>query len=155
LAIRHWHGPFRRRAGDPSRSVRNGLHESWPPAGLSAPIMLCTNVLSSKRLFEEGCVMKIWASLIGICGLLAFAQPVTVAHAKVSVEVTTGGSSWGKGRISCSRGARILRDRGYRDIVRKDCYGRFYVYRAWRDSRRYEIALDARSGRVVDRRRVR
>lgn len=65
------------------------------------------------------------------------------------------GSSINSGRpISCSQGERLLRNRGFRDIRRVDCRGRFFVYRAWRSGSRFEVAINSRNGRVVDMRRI-
>ena len=88
---------------------------------------------------------------------LSLAAPVAVpspAHA-VTINITIG-SNLNNGRaITCRDGERILRRRGFRDIRRVDCRGRFFVYRARRDGRRYEIAVSAHNGRVVDLRRLR
>jgi hypothetical protein len=49
----------------------------------------------------------------------------------------------------------LLRNRGFRDVRRVDCGGRFFVYRAWRGNTRFEIAIRASNGQVVDVRRLR
>jgi hypothetical protein len=73
----------------------------------------------------------------------------------VTVNITIG-TSLNSGRsISCSQGERLLRNRGFRDIRRIDCRGRFFIYRAWRNGRRFEIAIRASTGHVVDVRRIR
>jgi hypothetical protein len=75
------------------------------------------------------------------------------AHA-VTIDIRIGTNiSNGRG-ISCGQGERFLRLRGYRDIRRVDCTGRFFVYRAWRGGSRFEIAIRSRDGRVVDKRRL-
>lgn len=80
--------------------------------------------------------------------------PTTTAHA-ATVEISVGSILNGGRGISCGQGERMLRLRGYRDIRRVDCAGRFFVYRGWRGAGRYEIAVRARDGRVVDKRRLR
>jgi hypothetical protein len=97
------------------------------------------------------------ATIFGIV-LCLLATPVVVvptpAHA-VTVNINIG-SNLNNGRpISCREGERRIRDRGFRDVRRVDCRGRFFVYRAWRGSQRFEIALDSRNGRVSDVRRIR
>lgn len=73
----------------------------------------------------------------------------------VTVDITIG-TSLNHGRaISCRQGERILRNRGFRDIRRIDCRGRFYIYHARRGGNRFEIAISAHNGRVVDVRRLR
>ena len=82
------------------------------------------------------------------------ALPPPAAEA-VTININVGSSiSNGRG-ISCSQGAQRLRNRGFRDIRRIDCRGRYFVYRAWRSGNRYEITLRSRDGRVVNVRRIR
>jgi hypothetical protein len=72
----------------------------------------------------------------------------------VSINISIG-TSLNTGRaISCSEGARRIRDRGFRDVRNVDCRGRYFVYRARRGRDRYEIAVSRRNGRVVDFRRI-
>lgn len=89
--------------------------------------------------------------------VLSLVVPVelpTPAHA-VTVNIHIG-SNLNNGRpITCRDGERRLRNRGFRNIQRRDCRGRFFVYRATRDGRRFEITLNSRNGRVVDMRRLR
>ena len=88
---------------------------------------------------------------------LSFAVPVaspTSAHA-ITVEINIG-TSLNNGRaISCRDGERILRNRGFRNIRRVDCRGRFYVYHARRGAFLFEIAINSHNARVVDFRRLR
>ena len=88
---------------------------------------------------------------------LGFAAPVaspTPAHA-VTVNIHIG-TNLNNGRaITCRDGERILRRHGFRDIRRVDCRGRFFVYHARRGGSRFEIAVSAHNGRVVDLRRIR
>jgi hypothetical protein len=89
--------------------------------------------------------------------LLGLVVPVALpapAHA-VTVNINIG-TNLNNGRaITCLGGERLLRSRGFRDVRRVDCRGRFFVYRARRASSHFEIALRARDGRVVDLRRIR
>jgi hypothetical protein len=97
-------------------------------------------------------------SLFAFLGLiLGLAAPValpTPAHA-VTIEINIGASLNHGRAITCRDGERLLRNRGFRDIRRVDCRGRFFVYRARRATGRFEIALSAHNGRVVDLRRIR
>lgn len=88
---------------------------------------------------------------------LSLAAPVAMPTQAQAVTININiGSSLNNGRaISCAEGERILRRRGFRDVRRVDCRGRFFVYRAWRDGRRFEIAVSRHNGRVVDMRRIR
>jgi len=88
------------------------------------------------------------AALLPVAGLPAPAEAVTV-----NINI---GTSLNNGRgISCAQGERILRNRGFRDVRRMDCRGRYFVYRAWRGGSRFEIAVRSSTGRVVDMRRIR
>jgi hypothetical protein len=78
--------------------------------------------------------------------------PTATYAASIDIQIGTNLNN-GRG-ISCSQGERLLRFRGFRDIRRVDCTGRFFVYRAWRGGSRFEIAIRSRDGRVVDKRRL-
>jgi hypothetical protein len=95
-----------------------------------------------------------WVSLGLAFSLLLtpVALPTEASAATVTISMGTSVSN-GRG-ISCSQGERRLRNRGFRDIRRIDCRGRFFVYRAWRGSNRFEIAIRQRDGRIVDMRRI-
>jgi hypothetical protein len=87
-------------------------------------------------------------------GFVVPAASPTPAHA-LTIEINIG-TSLNNGRaITCRDGERILRNRGFRDIRRVDCRGRYFVYHARRGAFRFEIAISARNGRVVDFRRLR
>ncbi|TCU20418.1 hypothetical protein [Rhizobium sullae] len=80
-------------------------------------------------------------------------QPAFAQSVDVNIRI---GTSLNNGRsITCSQGERLLRLRGFRDIRRIDCRGRFFIYRAWLGIRRFEVALNSRDGRVVDMRPIR
>ena len=73
----------------------------------------------------------------------------------VTIEINIG-TNLNNGRaITCRDGERLLRNRGFRDVRRVDCRGRFFVYRARRGTGLFEIGLSSRNGRVVDLRRIR
>lgn len=97
---------------------------------------------------------NLFVSLALIIGLFAPVAMPTPAEA-VTVNITIGTSMNNGRRISCSDGERLIRNRGFRDVRRIDCRGRFFVYRARRGSQRYEIALNSQNGRVADFRRIR
>lgn len=89
--------------------------------------------------------------MVGFVSPVSFTTPAEAVTVNINI-----GSSLNNGRsISCGQGERLLRNRGFRDIRRVDCRGRFFIYRAWRGGNRFEIALDRRNGRVVDMRRIR
>ncbi len=78
----------------------------------------------------------------------------TEASAQTHISISVGSNLNSGRRLSCSQGERLLRSRGFRDVRRIDCRGRFFVYRGWRGSSRFEIAIRQRDGRVVDMRRM-
>jgi hypothetical protein len=82
------------------------------------------------------------------------ALPAPAAYAS-SVSISIGTNLNHGRRITCTQGERILRNRGFRDIRRVDCRGRFFVYRARRGNNRFEIAINSHNGRVVDVSRIR
>lgn len=88
---------------------------------------------------------------------LSLAVPVAMPEPAQAISINIQiGNSLNHGRaISCREGERILRNRGFRDIRRVDCGGRFFIYRARREGGRYEIAVNRHNGRVVDVRRIR
>lgn len=95
--------------------------------------------------------------LVGpIVALLVLAAPgaAPVSASSVTVNINVGSSiSSGRG-ITCREGERLLRNRGFRDVRRIDCRGRYFVYRGWRSGDRFEVVLRSRDGRVVSRRRI-
>ncbi len=82
--------------------------------------------------------------------------PVALPTAAIAQSVSiTIGTNLNRGRgISCSQGERLLRNRGFRNVRRINCRGRFFIYRAWRGNTRFEIAVRQSNGRVVDARRI-
>ncbi|TIL30472.1 MAG: hypothetical protein E5Y83_19550 [Mesorhizobium sp.] len=96
----------------------------------------------------------VFACLALVLGLVAPAAVPAPAQA-VTIEINIG-TNLNNGRaITCRDGGRLLRNRGFRDVRRVDCRGRFFVYRARRAGGNFEIALRERDGRVVDLRRIR
>ncbi len=88
---------------------------------------------------------------------IAFAAPLAVpAYVEAATPTLAIGSSLNNGRaISCSQGQRLLRNRGFRDVRRVDCRGRFFVYRAVRSGSRFEVVLNSHTARVTNVRRIR
>jgi hypothetical protein len=100
-----------------------------------------------------------WKRFLALPAVLLALMLVPVASAPADASVTINiniGSSISNGRgISCAQGERMLRNRGFRDVRRIDCRGRYFVYRAWRGGSRYEITVRSSNGRVVNIRRIR
>lgn len=81
------------------------------------------------------------------------AMPTFAQAATVDLKV---GTSLNNGRaITCRDGKRALRSRGFRHIWCVDCRARSFVCSARYGDHRFEIAVNARNGRVVDLHRVR
>ena len=76
--------------------------------------------------------MKRLLAVISILAAVVITSPFEPAQAGVEVDISVGGALWGKGKITCNQGARLLRDRAYRGVTMRDCWGRYYIYRAWR-----------------------
>ena len=90
-----------------------------------------------------------------IIGLLVAPAVMPTAVQAVTININIG-TSLNNGRgITCAQGERLLRNRGFRDIRRVNCRGRYFVYRCWRGGSRFEIAVRSSNGRVVDVRRIR
>lgn len=90
---------------------------------------------------------------LAICLTVPLALPSNAEAATVTITI---GSSLNNGRaITCNQGQRLLRNRGFRDVRRVDCRGRFFVYHARRGGSRFEVALNSRTARVSDVRRIR
>lgn len=103
-------------------------------------------------------MIRSWFLSLGLAfGLLASPvalPPEASAQTNVNINISVG-TNLNRGRgITCSQGERLLRNRGFRDVRRVDCRGRFFVYRAWRGNTRFEIAVRQSDGRVVDMRRI-
>lgn len=100
-------------------------------------------------------MFRLFMSAVLFVGLLVPTISLPTPAAAVTININIG-SNLNSGRsISCSQGERLLRNRGFRDIRRVDCRGRFFIYRAWRGNTRFEIAIRASNGQVVDVRRLR
>lgn len=100
--------------------------------------------------------MRLRVFIIAIIALFVTLAPSVAPATASSVTVNINvGSSISNGRgISCWEGERQLRNRGFRDVRRMDCRGRYFVYRGWRNGTRWEVVLRQRDGRVVSRRRI-
>jgi hypothetical protein len=100
-------------------------------------------------------IRRLLASLAIALGLLITPAIMLTAADAVTININVG-SSLNNGRgITCSQGERILRNRGFRDVRRVNCRGRYFVYRGRRGGNRFEIAVRSSNGRVVDVRRIR
>jgi len=90
-----------------------------------------------------------------VLGLLLVPASLPPPAGAVTININVG-TSLNNGRgITCAQGERILRNRGFRDVRRVNCRGRYFVYRGWRGGNRFEIAVRSSNGRVVDVRRIR
>ncbi len=99
-------------------------------------------------------ISRVFAPLAITLGLLLTPAVIPTTAEAVTIDITIG-SSLNNGRgITCWEGERLLRNRGFRDIRRMDCRGRYFVYRGTRNGRRLEIALRSSDGRVSDVRRL-
>lgn len=72
-----------------------------------------------------------------------------ISQSSVGTRINSGN------RIHCSQGARLLRNRGYRNVRTLDCRGSHFVYRGDRRGRSFEITVRARDGRITDIRPLR
>ena len=101
-------------------------------------------------------MFRSWSVAVGLAVALLVSPAAfpTEASARTHVSVGVGTNLNGGRGISCSQGERLLRNRGFRNVRRVDCRGRFFVYRAWRSNTHFEIAVRQRDGRIVDMRRI-
>jgi hypothetical protein len=106
---------------------------------------------------EEDSMPNVFVRAIFVALLLL--APVLAATAANALSVTIdlrNGTSLNSGRsVTCAQGARIIRDRGFFDVVQGNCSGRYFAYRASRRGWRYHVSVRASDGRVVDYHRVR
>lgn len=103
---------------------------------------------------QEGTMLRTLLAAVGLAAVSVL-TPVTAplpaaAQVTVTVEIGRGTYLGDRRRITCAEGEALLRRRGFRDIRRLDCRLRYFVYRASRGRNRYEIAIRARDGQVVD-----
>jgi hypothetical protein len=100
-------------------------------------------------------MLRRFITVLLVLGTLISPVALPAPAGAVTININIGTSlNYGRS-ISCSQGERLLRARGFRDVRRVDCRGRFFVYRATRNGRRFEIAIRASTGQVVDVRRIR
>ena len=103
-------------------------------------------------------MVRMLATSLVIAAAVVFGDVATPvpAEARVNVNVNIGtGSSLNFGRsISCAQGARIIRNRGFSNVIQRNCRGRTFTYDAWRRGRQYRVSVRARDGLVVDYFRV-
>src|SRR5262249_33883984 len=100
---------------------------------------------------------------------VAFGLGTTGAEAKTNVHIYLGvpyysyrvgpdymyrnGYGWYRpdrhyNRLSCGEARQIVRSRGYRDVVTRNCSGGTYVFRAIRNNRVAIVYVNARTGAV-------
>jgi hypothetical protein len=60
---------------------------------------------------------------------------------------------YGYRQMSCNGAIRMLRNDGYRNVVVRDCTGKFYSFNATRSGRTYKLSVNARTGDVSRQRR--
>ncbi|MGE4252194.1 MAG: hypothetical protein AB7F09_22605 [Parvibaculaceae bacterium] len=53
-----------------------------------------------------------------------------------------------RNRLSCGQARRIVSNRGYRNVVARNCNGGTYVFRAVRNNRAIIVYVNARTGAV-------
>jgi hypothetical protein len=100
-------------------------------------------------------ILRVAAVTLSVFLLSPAASPASAQPVSVDININVGSSlNFGRG-ITCSEGAWILRNRGFRDVRSVDCRGRYFIYRASRSGWRFEVAIRSRDGRVVDFRRIR
>jgi hypothetical protein len=63
-----------------------------------------------------------------------------------------GHHRWGKRKISCRKGMRIVRRSGFRGVRPMKCFGKRYVYRAFKWGVPYKVRVHSRRGHVVSAR---
>lgn len=98
-------------------------------------------------------IVALAAWCLGLSLLAPVTIPAPVQAASIAIHV---GSNLNHGRaISCRQGQILLQNRGFRDVRRVDCRGRFFVYTARRGGGRFEITLNSRTGRVSNVHRLR
>jgi hypothetical protein len=111
--------------------------------------------MNLNRKMVSNMIRRILACLTIVIGLLLVPAVIAPPAEAVTININVG-SSLNNGRgITCAQGERILRNRGFRDVRRVNCRGRYFVYRGWRGGSRFEIAVRSSNGRVVDMRRIR
>ena len=106
-------------------------------------------------MIENSMIRRMFASVAVVLGLLLTPAIMPVPANAVTVNINIGSNLNSGRRISCAQGERLLRYRGFRDIRRIDCRGRYFVYRGWRGGSRFEITVRSSDGRVVNMRRIR
>jgi hypothetical protein len=122
--------------------------------------LLCVHRLSPRACScwpgaMKNMIRRAFACIAIVTGLLLAPAVTPTPVEAVTININIG-TSLNNGRgITCAQGERLLRNRGFRDIRRVNCRGRYFVYRGWRGSSRFEIAVRSSNGRVVDVRRIR
>ena len=86
--------------------------------------------------------------------LMATPVGVSTAQAQADIEMAKGGigkgGGFGRRGITCGQGRRIVERRGFRDVRRRSCEGRTFVFNGRRRGNDYRIEVRRRDGRIVD-----
>ncbi len=56
------------------------------------------------------------------------------------------GNGYGHRNLSCNQARNILREKGYRNVVARDCEGRTYAFSTRRNNQRVIVYVNARTG---------
>lgn len=106
-----------------------------------------------KKLITAGIVS------LGVMGFGTAGQAVAGTDIDIGIGVGGGyyqpGPSYGRGRISCRQGARIVASQGFRRVRPDDCRGSEYKYFGQRRGDLYKIVVSSRYGQIKRVNRVR
>lgn len=108
-----------------------------------------------KKLITAGAVS------LGVLGFGTAGQAVAGTDIDIGVGIGGGGGyyqpgpSYGRYRISCRQGARIVSSAGFRRVRADDCRGTEYKYYGREGRSLYKIVVDSRNGRIKDVDRIR
>jgi hypothetical protein len=61
---------------------------------------------------------------------------------------------YGRRALSCRQARSVIRDRGFRDVVARDCNGGTYSFFATKRGKAYRVNVNAYSGNIVSLRRI-
>jgi hypothetical protein len=97
---------------------------------------------------------------LGVMGFGAAGQAVAGTDIDIGIGVGGGGyyqpgPSYGRGRISCRQGARIVAREGFRRVRADDCQGSEYRYFGRQRGDLFKIVVNSRNGRIKDVDRIR
>jgi hypothetical protein len=102
-----------------------------------------------KKLITAGVVS------LGVMGFGAAGQAVAGTDIDIGVGIGGGGGgyyqpgpSYGRGRISCRQGARIVASQGFRRVRPENCRGSEYKYYGQRRGNLFKIVVRSRDGEI-------